>query len=158
MPVQSGIDTIESGIDTIKSGIDLIQSGVDTIESGIDLIQSGVDTIESGIDTIKSGVDTIESGIDTIKSGIDTIESGIDTIKSTIRGGHEPVHLSLELPHLCRKHGKTVRKFQEFTRKQPRAQGFEPFGMLVKNLDQILHRVNCAHNCISAPWIPRQGT
>lgn len=72
-----GVQTINSGITTLKSGSDNLASGIETYTSGVSQVYEGTKTLNANSKTIINGAKSLSTGTESLNSAVPTLTEGI---------------------------------------------------------------------------------
>lgn len=72
-----GVQTINTGITTLKSGSDNLASGIETYTSGVSQIYDGAKTLNANSKTIVNGAKSLSKGTESLNSAVPTLTDGI---------------------------------------------------------------------------------
>lgn len=75
-----GVQTINSGITSLKSGSDNLASGIETYTSGVSQIYDGAKTLDANSKTIVNGAKSLSKGTKSLNSAVPTLTQGIEQL------------------------------------------------------------------------------
>jgi len=78
-------------LDSIYSSINTLQSSMDKIEKGTNTILENMNTIESGSKAISTNLDTVLSNIEKLKSGSISVSNGLNNILSSLESAKDSI-------------------------------------------------------------------
>lgn len=75
-----GVQTINSGITSLKSGSDNLATGIMTYTSGVSELYKGAETLNTNSKTLVNGAKSLSSGTESLHSAVPTLTDGISKL------------------------------------------------------------------------------
>ena len=78
--LKSGLSALDSGSDSIASGIGSLSTGANSLSSGLSALSAGSAKVASGIDSLSDGAESLNSGLGQLANGSNSVAAGISAL------------------------------------------------------------------------------